>query len=138
MDDPNITMEEYIRLEEKKARKRNKVFNWETAKYGKIWYDEDVHNLRSVETEFSAIVFNDTLMSEPTRIQVSIRRILGNGYDVSTSCTVLEPHEGKSTNVGEVSIIWNPMCDCRHASIQTHLQHNLAKKLNMENLPSKY
>ncbi|GJV14053.1 hypothetical protein Tco_1359376 [Tanacetum coccineum] len=66
MDDPNITMEEYIRLEEKKARKRNKVFNWETAKYGKIWYDEDVHNLRSVETEFSAIVFNDTLMSEPT------------------------------------------------------------------------
>ncbi|GKF89247.1 hypothetical protein Tco_0263210, partial [Tanacetum coccineum] len=30
------------------------------------WYDEDVHNLRSVETEFPAIVFNDTLMSEPT------------------------------------------------------------------------
>ncbi|GJZ11637.1 hypothetical protein Tco_0546396 [Tanacetum coccineum] len=33
MDDPNITMEEYIRLEEEKARKRGKVFNWETAKY---------------------------------------------------------------------------------------------------------
>ncbi|GKA56160.1 hypothetical protein Tco_0755232 [Tanacetum coccineum] len=27
MDDPNITMEEYIRLEEEKARKRGKVFN---------------------------------------------------------------------------------------------------------------
>ncbi|GJY20855.1 hypothetical protein Tco_0393421 [Tanacetum coccineum] len=65
MDDPNITMDEYIRLEEEKARKRGKVFNWETAKYGKIWYDEDVHNLRSVETEFSTIVFNDTLISEP-------------------------------------------------------------------------
>ncbi|GKD01232.1 hypothetical protein Tco_1171506 [Tanacetum coccineum] len=25
--------------------------------------------------------------------------------------------------VGEVSIIWNLMCDCSHASIQTHLQH---------------
>ncbi|GJW71970.1 hypothetical protein Tco_0128887 [Tanacetum coccineum] len=25
--------------------------------------------------------------------------------------------------VGEVSIIWNPMCDCSHAGIQTHLQH---------------
>ncbi|GJV60899.1 hypothetical protein Tco_1466999 [Tanacetum coccineum] len=37
IDDPNITMEEYIRLEEEKARKRGKVFNWETAKYGKIW-----------------------------------------------------------------------------------------------------
>ncbi|GJW03969.1 hypothetical protein Tco_1562825 [Tanacetum coccineum] len=40
-DDPNITMEEYIRLEEEKARRRGKVYNWETATYGKIWYDED-------------------------------------------------------------------------------------------------
>ncbi|GJT45431.1 hypothetical protein Tco_0954146 [Tanacetum coccineum] len=64
MDDPNITMEEYIRLEEEKARKPSKVFNWETAKYGKIWYDEDIHDLRSVETEFPAIVFNDKLTSE--------------------------------------------------------------------------
>ncbi|GKA13400.1 hypothetical protein Tco_0693046 [Tanacetum coccineum] len=30
-----------------------------------IWEDEDVHDLRSAEIEFSAIVFNDTLMSEP-------------------------------------------------------------------------
>ncbi|GJY72758.1 hypothetical protein Tco_0477189 [Tanacetum coccineum] len=34
-----------------------------TAKYGKIWYDEDVHDLRSVETEFPAIAFNDNLTS---------------------------------------------------------------------------
>ncbi|GJU18403.1 zf-CCHC domain-containing protein [Tanacetum coccineum] len=64
MDDPNITMEEYIRLEEEKARKHGKVFNWETAKYGKIWYDEDVHGLKSVETEFPAIIFNDKLTFE--------------------------------------------------------------------------
>ncbi|GJZ48877.1 hypothetical protein Tco_0603067 [Tanacetum coccineum] len=38
MDDPNIIMEEYIRLEEEKARKHGKVFNWETAKYGKICF----------------------------------------------------------------------------------------------------
>nr|GEX87436.1 reverse transcriptase domain-containing protein [Tanacetum cinerariifolium] len=63
MDDPNITIEEYIRLNEEKAQKRRKVFNWETAKYGKIWYDEDIHDLRSVETEFPAIVFNDNLTS---------------------------------------------------------------------------
>nr|GEW96926.1 retrovirus-related Pol polyprotein from transposon TNT 1-94 [Tanacetum cinerariifolium] len=37
MDDLNITIEEYARLEEEKARKRRKVFNWKTAKYGKIW-----------------------------------------------------------------------------------------------------
>ncbi|GJU20658.1 hypothetical protein Tco_1154000 [Tanacetum coccineum] len=66
MDDPNITMEEYIRLEEEKAQKRGKVFNWETAKYGKIWYVEDVHGLRSVKTEFLAIVFNDNLSSNET------------------------------------------------------------------------
>ncbi|GKB79119.1 hypothetical protein Tco_0946014, partial [Tanacetum coccineum] len=37
IDDLNITMEEYIRLEEEKARKRSKVFNWETAK---VSFDE--------------------------------------------------------------------------------------------------
>ncbi|GJR12210.1 hypothetical protein Tco_0794862 [Tanacetum coccineum] len=64
MNDPNITMEEYIRLEEEKAHRHGKVYNWETATYGRIWYDDDVHDLRSVETEFPAIVFNDTLTSE--------------------------------------------------------------------------
>ncbi|GJT03416.1 hypothetical protein Tco_0824585 [Tanacetum coccineum] len=66
MYDPNITMEEYIRLEEEKAQKRRKVFNWETASYGKIWYDEVVHDLKSVETEFPALVFNDSLTSNET------------------------------------------------------------------------
>ncbi|GKB32050.1 hypothetical protein Tco_0871451, partial [Tanacetum coccineum] len=77
MDDPNITMEEYIRLEEEKAQKHGKVFNGETAKYGKICYNEDVFYLRSVETKFPAIVFNDNLTSneipscEPTVISLN-------------------------------------------------------------------
>ncbi|GJU91560.1 hypothetical protein Tco_1303983 [Tanacetum coccineum] len=66
MDNQNITIEEYIRLEEEKAQKRRKVFNCDTTKYGKIWYDEDVHDLRSVETEFPAIVFKDNLTSNET------------------------------------------------------------------------
>ncbi|GKD84905.1 hypothetical protein Tco_1356059 [Tanacetum coccineum] len=66
MDDPNITMEEYIRLEEEKARRRGKVYNWETATFGKIRDNKDVHDLGSVETKFPAIVFNDTLTSETT------------------------------------------------------------------------
>ncbi|GKA17254.1 hypothetical protein Tco_0697091 [Tanacetum coccineum] len=66
MDDPNITMEEYIRLEEEKAQNRGKVFNWETAKYGKIWYDEEIYDLRSIETEFPAIAFNGGVSSEKT------------------------------------------------------------------------
>nr|GEV84239.1 putative reverse transcriptase domain-containing protein [Tanacetum cinerariifolium] len=39
MDDPNITIKEYIRLEEEKAQKRRKVFNWETAKYAIVYND---------------------------------------------------------------------------------------------------
>ncbi|GKG42264.1 hypothetical protein Tco_0476562, partial [Tanacetum coccineum] len=50
MDDPNITMEEYIRLEEENARRHGKVYNWETATYGRIRDDDEVHNLRSIET----------------------------------------------------------------------------------------
>ncbi|GKE69833.1 hypothetical protein Tco_1527905, partial [Tanacetum coccineum] len=52
MDDLNITMKEYIRLEEEKARKHGKVFNWETAKYAIVFND----NLTS----------NKTLSCEPT------------------------------------------------------------------------
>ncbi|GJY54904.1 hypothetical protein Tco_0446568 [Tanacetum coccineum] len=66
MDDPNISMKEYIRLEEEKAQKCGKVFNWETAKYGKIWYDKYIHDLTSVETKFPAIAFNDEVSSEKT------------------------------------------------------------------------
>nr|GEV07695.1 hypothetical protein [Tanacetum cinerariifolium] len=64
MNNLNITMEEYIRLEEEKAPRHGKVYNWESGNYGKIWDDEDVHDLRSFKTEFPAIVFNDKLSSE--------------------------------------------------------------------------
>ncbi|GKA90320.1 hypothetical protein Tco_0812190 [Tanacetum coccineum] len=37
MENLNITMEEYIRFEEEKARRRGKVYNGETATYDKIW-----------------------------------------------------------------------------------------------------
>ncbi|GKA48225.1 hypothetical protein Tco_0741183 [Tanacetum coccineum] len=59
-------MEEYIRLEEEKARRRSQVYNLETAIYGKIWCNEDVHDLRSIETEFPAIIFDDAFTSEVT------------------------------------------------------------------------
>ncbi|GJT04903.1 hypothetical protein Tco_0839365 [Tanacetum coccineum] len=66
MDDPNLTMEEYIRLEEEKARKRGKVFNWQTATYEKIKVDDDLHDLSSMEAEFPAIVINDTFAPQDT------------------------------------------------------------------------
>ncbi|GJX75784.1 retrotransposon protein, putative, ty1-copia subclass [Tanacetum coccineum] len=163
MDDPNITMEEYIRLEEEKARRHAIVFNDKlsfekslsceptvsslnndeidfrisldesddedyTVIFDKnlfsykiiyvndlktdlkndnekvnmpsfpspeptVSYFDDLDFFKDFENEFPAIVYNDALTSklyfltEPT---VSIRRILGNGYGVSTSCTVLD------------------------------------------------
>nr|GEV50057.1 hypothetical protein [Tanacetum cinerariifolium]GEV71033.1 hypothetical protein [Tanacetum cinerariifolium] len=50
----------------KKKLKKQEVFNWETAKYGKICYDKDGFDLRFVETEFLAIVFNDNMTSIET------------------------------------------------------------------------
>ncbi|GJT62459.1 hypothetical protein Tco_1005992 [Tanacetum coccineum] len=75
MKNPNLTMEEYIRLEEEKAHKRGKVFNWQTAKYGKIRVDDDFYDLRSMEAEFPAIVVNNDFAPKDTlqcKSQVSI------------------------------------------------------------------
>nr|GEW35469.1 hypothetical protein [Tanacetum cinerariifolium] len=65
-------MEEYIRIEEEKARSRGKVYNWDTAIYGRIWNDDDIHDLKSIETEFSAIVFNDMLTPEVALSDVAL------------------------------------------------------------------
>ncbi|GJZ05736.1 hypothetical protein Tco_0539529 [Tanacetum coccineum] len=70
MDDPNITMEEYTTLEEEKARRHGRTFNWETATFGKVenYEDEDDYFI-DFKTEFPAIVFDNTLTalpSEPT------------------------------------------------------------------------
>ncbi|GKE13925.1 hypothetical protein Tco_1421502, partial [Tanacetum coccineum] len=59
MDDPNLSTEEYIKLEKEKAHRRGGVFNWQTATYGKIRVDDDLYDLRSVETKLPAIVIDD-------------------------------------------------------------------------------
>nr|GEX52933.1 hypothetical protein [Tanacetum cinerariifolium] len=48
----------------RKSHRYGKVYNWETATYGKFWDNKDVHDLKYVKTKFPAIVFNDTLTSE--------------------------------------------------------------------------
>ncbi|GJX86491.1 hypothetical protein Tco_0337265 [Tanacetum coccineum] len=61
MDDPNITMEEYIRLEEEKAQRQGQTFNWQTATYGKIEYCENEDDsFTNLKTNYPAIVFDDT------------------------------------------------------------------------------
>ncbi|GJR97497.1 hypothetical protein Tco_0269671 [Tanacetum coccineum] len=61
---PRYRCEEIPTIELNFQHRRGKVYNWETATYGKIWDNKDVYDLRSVETEFPAIVFNDTFTSE--------------------------------------------------------------------------
>nr|GEY50868.1 hypothetical protein [Tanacetum cinerariifolium] len=82
MDDPNITMEEYIRLAEEKACRNGKVYNWETATYDlendndkvkrpsflppepEVSYSNDLDFFKYFEKEFPAIVYNDALTSK--------------------------------------------------------------------------
>ncbi|GJS96104.1 hypothetical protein Tco_0803072, partial [Tanacetum coccineum] len=71
MDDPNITMEKYIRTKEEKAQRHGRTFNWQTATYGKMeYYEGEDDSLTNFETEYPAIVFDDTsdtaLSCEPT------------------------------------------------------------------------
>nr|GEV33025.1 hypothetical protein [Tanacetum cinerariifolium] len=75
MDDPNFTIKECIGLEEEKDQKCGKVFIWESAKKGKIWYDEDIHDLRSIETEFPSIAFNDEVSSEKNSYEPTVRSL---------------------------------------------------------------
>ncbi|GJZ65672.1 hypothetical protein Tco_0622368 [Tanacetum coccineum] len=74
MDDPNMTMEEYIKFEEEKACRRGRVFNWQTATYGKVRVDDGLYDLGYVEAELPAIVIDDTVTPHdvlPCKSQVS-------------------------------------------------------------------
>ncbi|GJU38518.1 hypothetical protein Tco_1191475 [Tanacetum coccineum] len=51
MDDPNITMEEYIRLEEK-ARRQGRTFNWQTASIG---IDVNIMKIRTIASRISKL-----------------------------------------------------------------------------------
>ncbi|GJY21194.1 hypothetical protein Tco_0393760 [Tanacetum coccineum] len=64
MDDPAITMEEYMHLEEERARRRGQNFDRKSATYGKVKYFKDIDYFKDFKAEFPAIVFNDTLISE--------------------------------------------------------------------------
>ncbi|GJR55250.1 hypothetical protein Tco_1405771 [Tanacetum coccineum] len=67
MDNPNITMDEYIRLQEEKALSRGETFNWQTATYAKMEYCEDADDcFTNFKTKFPAIVLDNTLTSNAT------------------------------------------------------------------------
>ncbi|GKF57955.1 hypothetical protein Tco_0171492, partial [Tanacetum coccineum] len=124
------TIEEYIRHEEEKARRHGKVYNWETATYGKIWDNEDVYDLRSIEIELAAIVFNDTITSEAA---VSCEPMVGSlndeidliSFDKSDDedCTVIFDKNSFSYKIIYVN------------DLKTDLENN-NYKVNMTSFPS--
>nr|GEW94233.1 hypothetical protein [Tanacetum cinerariifolium] len=64
MENPDITMEEYIQLEAKKAHRRGQEFNWKTATYDNVMYFVDIDYFKDFETDFLATVYKDALKSE--------------------------------------------------------------------------
>nr|GEU64111.1 hypothetical protein [Tanacetum cinerariifolium] len=60
MDDPNITLEEYIILEEEKAQRQGRTFDWQTARYDKIeYYENKDDSFTNLEIEYLTMVFDD-------------------------------------------------------------------------------
>ncbi|GJZ80542.1 hypothetical protein Tco_0645536 [Tanacetum coccineum] len=88
MEDPDITMEEYIKLEADKARRRGQTFNWINATYGKVRYLEDINYFKDFETEFPAIVYKDALTSKPgisPEPAVSLSNVKDFDFEISFS-----------------------------------------------------
>ncbi|GJS70191.1 hypothetical protein Tco_0703032 [Tanacetum coccineum] len=84
MNDPNITMEEYIRLEEEKAQSCGETFNWKTATFGRIRNYCEEERFKDFEEEFSAIIFGKI-------------KVFNNSSDTTPPCepTVSPPNENQ-------------------------------------------
>ncbi|GKA64788.1 hypothetical protein Tco_0764495 [Tanacetum coccineum] len=87
IDDPSITIEEYIKLQAEKAQRRGRTFNWQTTTYGKIYCD-DHDFFTNFEADYPDIVYDDALTlnenvsPEPT---VSIYNAIKTDFHFSIS-----------------------------------------------------
>nr|GEU43867.1 hypothetical protein [Tanacetum cinerariifolium] len=79
MDDPNITMEEYIRLEEEKARRRRKVFNWETATDN----DDDKVDIEHSSGDLSVKTLSDVMNTDVGAYAQMSNKLLEISHDTS-------------------------------------------------------
>nr|GEU38099.1 hypothetical protein [Tanacetum cinerariifolium] len=86
MDDSNVTIEEYMRLQTKNAQRHGETFNWETTTYGKV-YCEDFNSFIDFKADFPAIVYNDALTSNENVFIQTDRPFL------STAHAIINVHE---------------------------------------------
>ncbi|GJY22759.1 hypothetical protein Tco_0396417 [Tanacetum coccineum] len=86
MDDPNITMEEYIKLQEEKALSHGEAFNWQTATYGKREYcDNEDDSFTNFKTKFLAIVFDDITSNIALSCESTVSPLNNNEIDFRIS-----------------------------------------------------
>ncbi|GKD37078.1 hypothetical protein Tco_1257285 [Tanacetum coccineum] len=84
------------------------MYNWETATCGKIWDNKDVHDLRSVETEFPAIVFNDTLTSESLLCEPTVSFLNNDEIDFRISFDESDDEDCLKNDNDKVNILFLP------------------------------
>ncbi|GKC85230.1 hypothetical protein Tco_1140947, partial [Tanacetum coccineum] len=139
MDNPNITMEEYIRLEEIKAQIHGRTFNWQTATFGKVKYYEDEDDcFTDFETEFPAIVFDNTLpfepMVSPNENKIDFRKSLDESDDEDYTV------EGYTEDIvhnyeQRLETIWGRSVNRVHVldfdDLTPDMRHDLAVRLRM-------
>nr|GEV18633.1 hypothetical protein [Tanacetum cinerariifolium] len=76
MDDPNITMEEYIKLQAENTQRHGWMFNWQAATYGKIYCDDHDYFI-DFEADYPAIVYDDALtLNENVSLEPTINMAL--------------------------------------------------------------
>ncbi|GJU60276.1 hypothetical protein Tco_1238042 [Tanacetum coccineum] len=113
MDDPNITMEEYIRLEKEKTRRRGQEFPAIVYKYAltseqeisielKVSYFNDFDYFKDFENKFPAIAYNDALTSKLDFSEPTVCPQHTDEFDK----TSLSEYDGEEQNV----IYFNDLC----------------------------
>ncbi|GJZ93540.1 hypothetical protein Tco_0665605 [Tanacetum coccineum] len=88
MDDPNITMEEYIQLMADKAQKHGRTFDWQNATFSKVKYCENEDDcFTNFEAMFPAIVFGNRIEDDDA---ISSRPTVGPPFETNPRTTMEE------------------------------------------------
>ncbi|GKA87230.1 hypothetical protein Tco_0808941 [Tanacetum coccineum] len=107
MDDPNITMEEYIQLMADKAQKHGRTFDWQNATFGEVKCCEDEDDcFTNFEAMFPAIVFGNGIEDDDA---ISSRPTVGPPFETNPGTTMDEYENafGKDFEMGFPTIVYN-------------------------------
>nr|GEY35852.1 hypothetical protein [Tanacetum cinerariifolium] len=127
MDDPNITMEEYIKRQAAKAQRRGWTFNWEIATYDKVYCD-NLDFFIDFETDFLAIFYNDVLTSNhniSSKPTVSIYNAINADIDFNISFSDFDDEDYTciyDKNLFSYKLI--PVDDLKPEPINDHVEIN--------------